>query len=188
MLQQGEIARADFLHIELQMLQFETDLDDANLELKTAKATLRGLLGPANIPDNFDITGELKVQPFDLDLPALQKLALQNRPDLKSAQTAKQKAAADVHLAQANRWPDPTIGTSFLHTGNEMPGPQWFEPFYPKGAASNAMGLGLASIQLPIFDRNQGEIVRTKSEEIRADFLVQAAQNQVTQDVELAYA
>lgn len=188
MLQQGEIARADFLRIELQMLQFETDLDDANLELKTAKITLRGLLGPADTPDDFDVSGDLKAEPLDMNLAALQKLALQNRPDLKSAQSATLKAAADLRLAEANRWPDPTIGTSFLHTGSEMPGPQWFEPFYPKGASSNAMGLGFASIQLPIFNRNRGEITRTRSEELRASFVAQAAQNQVTQDVETAYA
>lgn len=188
MLQAGEISRADFLRIQLQTLQFETDLDDATLSLKTAKATLRGLLGNANLPEDFDINGELKAEPFDSKLDDLRKLALQNRPDLKSAETSRLKAAADVRLAQANRWPDPTIGTSFLHTGNEMPGPQWFEPFYPKGSTSNAMGVGLASIQIPVFNRNQGEITRTRSEQIRADFLAQAAQNQVIQDVDSAYA
>src|ERR1700760_612522 len=188
MLQQGEIARADFLRVQLQMLQFETDVDDASLALKTAKATLRDLIGTVGLSGDFDVQGELKAQPFNQDLPELQKLALQNRPDLKSAETGRLKAAADVRLAQANRWPDPTIGTSFLHTGNEMPGPQWFEPFYPKGTTSNAMGVGLASIQLPLFNRNQGEIARAKSEAIRSDFLAQAAQNQVTRDVESAYA
>jgi cobalt-zinc-cadmium efflux system outer membrane protein len=188
MLQQGEIARADFLRIQLQMLQFETDFDDATLELRTAKATLRGLMGSANIPDDFEVEGELKAEPFDKDRAELEKLAIQNRPDVKSAETGRQKAAVDVRLALANRWPDPTIGTSFLHTGNEIPGPQWFEPFYPKGSTSNAMGVGIASIQLPIFNRNQGEVARTKSEQVRADFLAQAARNQVTQDVESAYA
>ena len=108
MLQEGEIARADFLRIELEMLQFQTDLDDATLELKTAKATLRGLLGPGSLPEDFEIQGELKAVPFDKDLPELEKLALQDRPDLKSAETGRLKASADLRLAQANRWPDPT--------------------------------------------------------------------------------
>jgi cobalt-zinc-cadmium efflux system outer membrane protein len=188
MLQQGEIARADFLRIELQMLQFQTDLDDATLALKTAKATLRGLLGTSNIPDDFNVEGELKAQPFDMELSELKRLAIQNRPDLKSAETGKEKAAADVRLAQANRWPDPTIGVSFLHTGNELPGPNWFEPFYPKGATSNAMGLGIASIPVPVFNRNQGEIARAKSEQLRAGLLATAAENQVIGEVESAYA
>lgn len=75
MLQQGEIARADFLRIQLEMLQFETDLDDATFELKTAKATLRGLLGPGSLPEDFDIQGELKAVPFDKDLPELEARA-----------------------------------------------------------------------------------------------------------------
>lgn len=188
MLQQGEIARADFLRIELQTLQFQTDLDDATLELKTAKATLRGLLGAGSLSDGFDVQGDLKAAPFEKDLAELKKLALQNRPDLKSAETGQQKAAADLRLAQANRWPDPTIGASFLHAGNEMPGPDWFQPFYPKGAGSNAMGVGVASIPLPIFNRNQGEIARAKSEQVRAGLLAQAQKNGVLEDVETAYA
>lgn len=188
MLQQGEIARADFLRIELQTLDFQTDLNEAALDLKTAKATLRGLLGQGNLPDDFNVVGELKVAPFDMDLAELKRLALQNRPDLKSATTGRDKAAADLRLAQANRWPDPTIGTSFLHTGNEIPGPNWFEPFFPKGSSSNAMGVGVASLPLPIFNRNQGEIARARSEEIRANLLAEAQQSQVMQDVESAYA
>ncbi len=188
MLEQGEISRADLLKIELQILQFQSDVDDATLSLKDAKATLRGLVGPFNLPQEFGIRGELKAVPLAKNLSDLEQLALANRPDLKSAQTALEKTIADLRLAKANRWPDPTIGTSFLHTGNEIGGPSWFQPFYPKGAASNAMGLGIASISLPVFNRNQGEIARTKSEQLRADFLIQATRNQILQDVETAYA
>ena len=186
-LQQGEIARADLLKIELQMLQFQTDLDDAQLALRTAKALLRAMVGPSNLPPDFAITGELRALPLQSSLAELQQLALANRPDLKSAETSRQKASADLQLAKANRWPNPTLGTSFLHTGNEIGGPSWFEPFYPKGATSNAMGMALASIAIPIFNRNQGEVARAHSELLRADFLTQAARNQVLQDVETAY-
>ncbi len=187
-LQQGEIARADFLKIELQMLQFQTDLDDATLASRTAKATLRALVGPSNLPPDFEITGELRAIPLEKNLSELQQLALANRPDLKSAETGREKASADLHLANANRWPNPTIGTSFLHTGNEIGGPSWFQPFYPKGNSSNAMGMALASIAIPIFNRNQGEVARAKSEQLRAGLLAQATRNQVLQDVETAYA
>lgn len=187
MLQQGEIARADFLRIELQTLQFQTDLDDAMLELKSAKTALRGLVAAGSLPDDFDVLGDLKAEPFAMDLVELKKLALQNRPDLKSAAVGREKAAADLRLAQANRWPDPTIGVSYLHSGNDLPGPDWFQPFFPKGASSNAMGIGLASIPLPIFNRNQGEIARARSEQLRAGLLAQAQESQVVQDVESSY-
>jgi cobalt-zinc-cadmium efflux system outer membrane protein len=57
-MQQGEISRADFLKVELQTLQFETDVDDALLALKTAKATVKALVGPGNLPQEFDVTGD----------------------------------------------------------------------------------------------------------------------------------
>jgi cobalt-zinc-cadmium efflux system outer membrane protein len=187
-LQQGDMARADFLRVELQTLQFQTDVDDALLALKIAKANLRALVGPSNLPQDFDLAGELLAIPLQKDLAELQQLAISNRPDLKSAETGRDKAAADLRLAKAMRWPDPTIGTSFLHVGNEIGGPNWFQPFYPKGSVSNAMGLGIASIAIPIFNRSQGEVARTKSEQLRATFLADAARNQVLQDVETAYA
>ena len=188
MLQQGAISHADFLKIEIQMLQFQTDLDDATLALKTAKATLRALVGPSNLPQEFDIQGDMRAVPLDKSLLELQQLALSNRPDLKSAETGREKASADLRLARDYRWPNPTIGTSFLHTGNEIGGPSWFQPFYPKGRVSNAMGLGIASVSIPVFNRNQGEVARAKSEQLRADFLAEAARNQVLRDVEIAYA
>ena len=188
MLQQGETSRANFLKIELQTLQFQTDVDDARLQAKTAKATLRALVGPANLPQEFELLGELHAIAVNQTLAELQQQALANRPDLKSAETARDKALADFRLARANRWPDPTLGASYLHTGNEIGGPSWFEPFYPKGPSSNAMGMAVASVPIPIFNRNQGELARTKSEQIRADFLLESARNQVTQDVETAYA
>jgi outer membrane protein, heavy metal efflux system len=186
-LEKGALSGADFLKIELQMLQFQTDLEDSVLALKTAKASLRALLGAAVLPDEFDVEGELRANAFEKNLPELERLALSARPDLKSAETGVVKAAADVRLAKANSYPDPTIGTSLLHTGNEIGGPSWFEPFYPKGETSNSMGVGI-SFPIPVFNRNQGEIARTRSEERRARFLAEATRNQVIQDVETAFA
>ena len=188
MLQQGETSRANFLRVQLQMLQFQTDVDDALLELKTAKATLRALVGNANLPQDFEVEGDLRAIPLEKSLSDLQQLALSNRPDLKSAEIGREKTLADFRLAKANRWPNPTFGISFLHTGNEIGGPNWFQPFYPKGSVSNAMGIALASISIPLFNRNQGEIARARAEQLRADFLTEAARNQVLQDVETAYA
>ena len=132
--------------------------------------------------------GDLRAIPPEKSLSELQQLALSSRPDLKSSETNREKALADLDLARANRWPNPTIGTSFLHSGNEIGGPSWFQPFYPKGGVANGMGLGVASFSVPLFNRNQGEVARARSEQLRADFLVQAARNQVLEEVETAYA
>jgi cobalt-zinc-cadmium efflux system outer membrane protein len=184
--EKGALSGAEFLKIELQMLQFQTDFEDAALALGTAKATLRGLLGGPGLEEEFDVEGDLRATPFEKGLPELRQLALASRPDLQSAETGVAKASSDLRLARANGYPDPTIGTSLIHTGNEIGGPSWFEPFYPKGPTSNAMGVGI-SFPIPLFNRNQGEIARARSEERRARWLAQAARNQVLQDVETAY-
>jgi len=185
-LEKGALSGADFLKIELQTLQFQTDLEDATLALKTVRATLRALVGGSNVEGEFDVEGTIRAMPLEKNLAELQQLAIANRPDLKSAEAGIRKGAADVHLARANSFPDPTIGASLLHTGNEIGGPSWFEPFYPKGENSNAMGLGV-SFPLPLFNRNQGEIARARSEQRRAEYLARATRNQVLQDVETAY-
>jgi cobalt-zinc-cadmium efflux system outer membrane protein len=186
-LEKGALSGSDFLKIELQTLQYQSDLEDATLALKTARASLRSLLGGAGLAGDFEVKGDLAAVPFDKSLAELEQLALARRPDLKSAETGIGKSDADVRLAEANRYPDPTVGVSYLHTGNEIGGPAWFQPFFPKGQATNSMGLGV-SFPVPLFNRNQGEIARTRSERQRADFLAQAVLAQVIQDVETAYA
>lgn len=183
----GALSGSDFLKIQLQMLQFQTDLEDARLAIGTAKAALRSLLGGSNLADEFEVEGDLRAVPIDAALSDLRQRALDNRPDLRSAEIGIRKAAADLRLAKANGYPDPTIGVSWLHTGSEIGGPNWFQPFYPKGERSDAMGVGV-SFPIPLFNRNQGEIARTASEQRRAAFLAQAVRDRVLQDVETADA
>ena len=93
-----------------------------------------------------------------------------NRPDLRAADAARDKARADVNLAQANRWWDVTPQIEYQRIGND-----------------NTIGVGL-SFPLRIFDRNQGEIARTQGEVSRAAALQQVAAVQALADVDTAYA
>jgi len=186
-LEKGALSGGDFLKIEMQKLQLETDLQDADLALATSKATLRRLLGASSLPEDFEIEGNLETGPDPEPLPELQRRALANRPDVRSAEIGIDKADADVRLAKANAYPDPTIGAELLHTGNEVGGPSWFQPFYPKGAGSWGMGLGV-SFPIPLFNRNQGEIARAGSERRRAELLARAARDRVLEEVESAAA
>ena len=132
MLKQGAISRADFLKIQLEMLQFQTDLDDATLELKTAKASLRGMLGSGNVPMTLTYS-ELKAVPFEKDLPELKKLALQNRPGRRSAEAGRLKAkatsaGAGISLA------GPSHRRALPPPGNEIGGPDSFQPFIQREA------------------------------------------------------
>ncbi len=183
--EKGDISGADFLKIELQKLQFQTDVQDATLALKTAKTTLRTLLATPDLAEEFDLEGELKFVEFDMPLAALKEFAILNRPDLRSAETNRKKTETDIRLAIANSYTDITVALGYHHT---EPGiPDWINPLFPAGARENSVGFGF-TFPIRIFDRNQGEIARTKAEAIRAASLAEAVRNQITSDVEVSYA
>jgi outer membrane protein, heavy metal efflux system len=176
-LKAGDIARVDFQRLELQRVQYETDVQTALVNLRTAKIQLLQLLNDDRTPvDRFDVTG-----PFDFSneirpLDELQQAAVETRPDLKAAADAVEKAQTDYKLAVANGSTDPTFSAWWTHN------PSFSNPY-----AYDTVG-GSFSIPLRIFDRNQGEKVRTHEDITRNEQLRDAATAQVFSDVNSAYA
>ncbi len=172
--QAGDIARADLTRLELQRAQFETDLENARVNLRTAKIQLISILNSHQPADDFDVAGEFDFRETDLNREELHRTALDLRPDLKSAVTAVERARTDNQLAWANGSTDPTIGLEYQRT-----------PGDPSG--SNTMGFNV-SIPLRLFDKNQGEKARTALEISRADRVREGIVLGIHRDVESAYA
>jgi len=185
-LDKGEISGGDFLKISLQKLQFQTDLQDANLAYGTARASLRQAIFAPELAQEFEVLGELRTAPPPRTLDDLERQALAARPDLLSAETAVAKAEADVELAKANAKVDVTASLGWIHTGQSLVDDQRVQPFFSFGQAANALGTGIG-IPLPIFDRHQGEIARTRSEVVRARAAADTVRAQVIADVETAF-
>jgi len=183
--EKGDISGADLLKIELQKLQFQNDVQDATLALKTARTTLRTLLASPDLAEDFDIEGELKFTEFDVSLSDLKAIALRERPDLRSAETLKKKTEADIRLAVSNSYTDVSLAVGYHHTEPGLP--NWINPLFPGGSQENSVGFGF-NFPLRIFDRNQGEIARTNAEAIRAVSLAEAVRNQISSDVEVSYS
>jgi outer membrane protein, heavy metal efflux system len=185
----GDISGGDFLKIGLQMLQFQTDFQDAELAYRTAKANLRQAIDDPEMAPDFEVEGELSPAPLPLALTLddLVRRALAVRPDLLSAETAVRKAEADLELAKANAKVDVTVSVGWVHTGPSVAGDDRVEPFFSVGQTANALGTGL-SFPLPIFNRNQGEIARTRSEVTRSRAAADVVRAQVIDDVEVAHA
>jgi cobalt-zinc-cadmium efflux system outer membrane protein len=183
--QKGEISGTDILKIELQKLQLESDVQEAILRLRTAKTTLRTLLASPDLTEDFDVEGELSFAEVDMALADLRELAIRNRPDLHSAETQRKKAEADVRLAVANSYTDISLAIGYHHTEPSLP--KWINPLFPQGPSEDSIGLGV-SFPIRIFDRNQGEIARTRAEAIRVASLVEAIRNQIISEVEISYA
>jgi len=167
----GAIAQVDLDRLELQRVQYESDLQTALVNLRTAKIQLLMLLNDRMPVEQFDVTGLFDFSDQIAPLDGLRQTALETRPDLKSALESIDKAKTDHKLAVANGSTDPTFG---FDVGRNPPIDEYF-------------GLSV-SIPLRIFDRNQGEKQRTELDIGRNEQLADAARAQVFSDVDSAYA
>jgi cobalt-zinc-cadmium efflux system outer membrane protein len=175
-LRAGGMARVDLDRLELQRVQYETDLETARVGLLTAKVQLLQLLNDRTPPDQFDVAGSFESTDQIPALADLRRAALLNRPDLKAAVQAVGKAQTDHRLAIANGSTDPT----------------WSVWYTENSSINNPYGIHTmgASINIPlrIFDRNQGEKARTLVDIRLNERQRDATEAQVLSDVDMAYA
>jgi len=172
----GDIAQIDLDRLELQRTQYESDLQTAEVNLRTAKIQLLTLLNDRTPIEQFDVSGL-----FDFDeglrvREEFRQIAMDTRPDLKEAVEAVDKAQTDHKLALANGSTDPTLSAWYTHNSSTN------NPF-----AVNTVGVSV-SIPLRLFDRNQGEKLRTQLDIRRNEKLREAAEAQVLSDVDSSYA
>jgi cobalt-zinc-cadmium efflux system outer membrane protein len=170
-LKDGDIAPVDEDRLELQRVTFESDFENATVSVRTAKIQLLTLLNDRTPIEKFDISGDFD---FTEQIPALEPLratALEARPDLRAAVQSIDEAVANHKLAIANGSADPVFG---IDAGRNPP------EFAYVGAS--------LSIPLRIFDKNQGEKLRTQIDIDHNRRLAEASRAQVFSDVDSAYA
>jgi cobalt-zinc-cadmium efflux system outer membrane protein len=165
----GAISEDDYLKIKLQLLQFETDDQQAQLARVQALSDLRQLLGYESVSSDYDVAGAFDYQPLKGNLEDFQLKALQNRPDLRAAQQGVTAARSQYELQKAIGKPDVTVQGNYSHVNGIN--------------AANFLG----SIPLPVFNRNQGEIVRTRFAIAQAQEQEKATNGQALTDVRDAY-
>jgi len=170
-LKAGDIAQVDMDRLQVARVQFESDLQTAEVNLRTAKIQLLTLLNDRTPVGTFDVTGEFDFKEQILPLEEYRRMALATRPDLRAAMQAVDKAQTDHRLAIANGSADPIFGVDY---GRNPP-------------LINYVGVSV-TIPLRIFDRNQGEKARTELDITRSDQLRAASEAQVFGDVDSAYA
>ena len=166
----GDLAQVDLNRLELQRVQFESDLETATVNLRTAKIQMLALLNDRTPIEQFDVTGPYNFVDQMMPLEEVRQAALEARPDLKAAMQTVELAKTNYQLAVANGSTDPTFSLDFARN---PPIPVYF-------------GVSV-SIPLRIFDRNQGEKARTRIDIGRSERLRDAAQAQVFNDVDSAY-
>jgi cobalt-zinc-cadmium efflux system outer membrane protein len=165
----GAISEDDYLKIKLQLLQFEADYQQAELAKVQALSDLRQLLGYESVSPDYDVAGPFDYQPLKGNLEDFQLKALQNRPDLRAAQQGVTAATSQYELQRAIGKQDVTVQGNYSHVNG-----------------INAASF-YGSIPLPIFNRNQGEIARTRFAITQAQEQEKATNGQALTDVRDAY-
>ena len=169
--QAGAMAKVDFQRVEIQRMQYESDLATAQVDLRTAKIDLIALLRDRAPVDEFDVSESFDFTEPTTTLEELRRLALATRPDLKEAQQSLDKSRTDHELEVANGSTDPTFS---MDIARNPPIPAY---------------LGFTvSIPLRIFDRNQGNKLHTQLDIGRNEKLYDEAQITALHDVDSAYA
>ena len=114
----GDIAQIDLDRIELQRVQYESELQTAIVNLRTAKIQLLQLLNDRTPVEQFDLEG-----PFDFSdqlqpLDSFRQIALDNRPDLRAALQTIQQSETNHKLAISNGSTDPTFGAWYTYNSS----------------------------------------------------------------------
>jgi outer membrane protein, heavy metal efflux system len=165
----GDIGEGDLLKIKLQMLQFQTDVSAAQLARVQGLSDLRQLLGYESIAPDYDVAGTFDYQPVKGNLDDFRATALSNRPDLRAAQQGVTAANSQHALQQAIGKRDITGEINYTHLGY-----------------LNDISL-FGQMQMPVFDRNQGEIARAAFAVTQAQEQERFSNGQVLTDVRDAF-
>jgi cobalt-zinc-cadmium efflux system outer membrane protein len=171
----GDLAQIDLDRIELLRVQYESEIQTAIVNLRTAKIALLQLLDDRTPVDQFDVNGPFNFASDLNPLTDFEQAALDARPDLRAAVQSIEQARTNHKLAIANGSTDPTFGAWYTYnSSNNNPN------------ATQTLGLSV-EVPLRIFDRNQGEKQRTLIDIDRNQQLTDAARAQVFSDVDSAY-
>ncbi|HLW89063.1 MAG TPA: TolC family protein [Terriglobales bacterium] len=168
-LKAGSLSEADYLKIKLQLLQFQTDVSSARLAKVQALVSLRETLGYNAVPADYDVVGDLAYQPLKGNVEDFQTKGLAERPDFRAAELGITAAQSQILLAKANAKVDVNGTYDFTHVSGE-----------------NTASI-FVNFELPIFNRNQGEIARTGYALTQAQEQQQAASDTVLTDVSNAF-
>jgi len=171
----GDIGQIDLDRIELLRVQYESEIENAIVNLRSQKIALLQLLDDRTPVDKFDVTGEFGFKDDLKPLDDFQQAAMDSRPDLRAAIQSIEQSKTNHKLAIANGSTDPTFGAWYTYNSSN-------NNLY----AINTLGLSV-TIPLRVFDRNQGEKQRTLIDIDRNQQATEAARAQVFSDVDSAY-
>jgi cobalt-zinc-cadmium efflux system outer membrane protein len=165
----GDLAAVELKRSQVAALQIQTTVRLAELQVRQARNRLQLVMGRLQPVDSFDITGDIRRDTALLDQLTVAERARALRPDLLAARQAIVRNQASLRVEIAQGRVDYTVGTEYVH--QQAP-----------NAVGNSLGVTF-SAPLPVFNRNQGEIVRARREVDQAGVAVRSLEQKIAAEV-----
>jgi outer membrane protein, heavy metal efflux system len=194
----GKAAKSEILQANLNIMQYDTQMNQAQGRLQQDSATLTQIIGEK--PDHVEVIDvqdngifKLSVEKTEIvpqptrQLPLLEKLlatAYYSRPDLKAAQQQVYVASKALFLAKTKKIPDVFIGVGGTYST--------FTRNQPAGlmATGNWIGTGVfinVTAENPIFYQYQGEVQQASGNLRQSQRQVDLLKAQIATDLVTAY-
>lgn len=181
-LKEGDVAPLDLNLVRVETDRLRVQVVSAKALLETELISLRTLAG-------MEQTESLRITPlperpprFDLSLLEVTDIALRERQDLKAARVGEELGDARIYLARSQATPNIAL------TGRYQQKKDIFDDT-PVGELKDKdrfLSFGI-SIDLPVFNRNQGEIASATAEKVQAGRQREFLEAAIKRDVALAY-
>jgi cobalt-zinc-cadmium efflux system outer membrane protein len=177
----GAISDADLAKVDVAALEAQQAMDQAEQALAQAKAQLAFLLGARELPPPFDLEPrqlDFRVPPKlkAVEREALLREARARRPDRQALEKQVERAKASIALSRRQRLPDVTLSLTYAQEGTGS-----------SAISPPTLTLG-ASLPLPIFYQQQGELVKAEADLRTQDLLLSKLDAQIVSDVSAAAA
>ena len=183
-LKEGDVAPLEVNLVKVEADRLRVQAIGAKSDLETQLLQINALIG-ADVSESIKLAPQKERPPrLDLGLRELTELALSGRADLQAARLAEQLGAARINLAQANAVPNVAGSVRYSRDKQVIDLPAAFG-----GNAvdrDNALTFGV-SIEIPIFNRNQGEIAAAAGEKNQAARQREFLETAIKRDVAVAY-
>gem|GEM_PF-2541810 len=165
----GKIAFGELLKLRIQAVATDAAVREANLNAENARAELRRNVGEGVLAEGFEITGELKVPapPSMTAIDGLLAKALEKRPDYLALIAQEKSAGSNLKLQRRTPIPDLGVLVDYNRPQEGVP------PSYDL----------LLSVPIPLFDRNQGNIIQAEAQLAKAQLAQESLRTQIRSEL-----
>lgn len=170
----GDLPQVELSRSRLAALQFENDVREHRTKLREASNHLSVLIGRPPDGTVLETAGDFRRDSREVDYATLLHGAVEARPDVQALRSEQGRSAADLRLQMANGRIDYTVSGEYHRQESSALG-------------GNSYLLSV-SVPLPIFNRNQGEVARARTQQRQAATKLRALEQQVGEEAAAAYA